>query len=65
MNRREISDPVLLGLLGDVRGLVIADIGCGNGYLSRNLAKNGAHVIAVEPFEKMQLAFASFRTCFA
>src|SRR3990170_1565623 len=44
VNRRYVIDPVLFGMLGDVRGLRVLDAGCGFGYLSRLLAKRGATV---------------------
>src|SRR5947209_614024 len=47
-NRKYFSDPVLLAFLGDVRGQRVLDAGSGAGYLSRLLAKCGAHVVAVE-----------------
>ncbi len=46
--RKYRSDPVLLEFLGDVRGKRVLDAGSGNGYLSRLLARQGAHVTAVE-----------------
>lgn len=46
-------NPVLLRLLGDVRGRRVLDAGCGNGYLSRLLAERGAHVVGVEPAQAM------------
>jgi len=44
VNRRYVIDPVLFQILGDARGLRILDAGCGFGYLSRLLAKQGAAV---------------------
>ncbi len=44
VNRRFVIDPALFRILGDVRGLRILDAGCGFGYLSRLLAKQGAKV---------------------
>lgn len=40
--------PRLLPLLGDVRGLPVLDAGCGEGYLSRILARRGARVTGVD-----------------
>jgi 2-polyprenyl-3-methyl-5-hydroxy-6-metoxy-1,4-benzoquinol methylase len=51
--KRQLVNPVLLRLLGDVRGLRVLDAGCGNGYLSRMLAERGAHVVGVEPTDVM------------
>lgn len=47
-NRRFQSDPPMLELLGDVNGLDVLDVGSGNGYLSRKLARAGARVTGVE-----------------
>ena len=40
--------PTMLGLLGDVRGKRILDLGCGEGGYSRALAKAGAEIVAVD-----------------
>ena len=40
---------VIFELLGDVRGKLILDAGCGQGYLARLLASRGALVTGVEP----------------
>ena len=53
INRRLIIDRHLTRLAGDVRGQKVLDAGCGNGYLSRRLARAGASVTGVdfsEPF---------------
>ena len=47
-NRRFIIDPALWSLLGDVRGLSVLDAGCGNGYLTRELATKGANAVGVD-----------------
>ena len=47
--RRHILNPVLFALLGDVAGRLVLDAGCGTGYLSRLLAKQGAQVTGIEP----------------
>jgi len=59
-NRKYISDPVLLSLLGDVGGQRVLDAGSGAGYLARTLAKRGARVVAVENstrFHELALAY--------
>lgn len=47
-NRKYSSDPVLLAFLGAVQGQRVLDAGSGAGYLSRLLARRGAHLVAVE-----------------
>lgn len=39
-------DPYVYKIIGNVKGKFIYDIGCGNGYMARNFAKNGAKVFA-------------------
>lgn len=45
---RTLIDPVLLQVLGSVAGLKVLDLGCGNGYLARKLARQGAKVTGVD-----------------
>ena len=45
---RALIDPPLLKLLGSVKGRRVLDIACGNGYLSRRLARQGALVTAID-----------------
>lgn len=51
--KRHLVNPVLLRLLGEVKGRRILDAGCGNGYLSRILADHGAEVVGVEPGQSL------------
>lgn len=44
----EIIDPGLIARVGLVRGLRLLDLGCGNGYLARRFAREGARVAAVD-----------------
>ena len=60
-HRIVLLNPVLFQLLGNVKGKSILDAGCGEGYLSRLLAKQGAVVIGVDFSEEM-LAIAQERT---
>jgi ubiquinone/menaquinone biosynthesis C-methylase UbiE len=46
--RNHFLMPRMLALLGDVRGKKILDLGCGEGGYSRELAKRGAEVKAVD-----------------
>jgi len=41
-------DPIILKIIGDIKNRNILEIGCGNGYLSRSLAKQGAKVTAID-----------------
>lgn len=45
---RTLIDPSLLRVVGSVNGLRILDLGCGNGYLSRRFARQGAKVTGVD-----------------
>jgi len=47
-NRRFQSDEPMLAMLGDVAGLDVLDVGSGNGYLCRKLARAGARMTGVE-----------------
>jgi 2-polyprenyl-3-methyl-5-hydroxy-6-metoxy-1,4-benzoquinol methylase len=48
-SKRHLVNPVLLRMLGDVGRKRVLDAGCGNGYLSRMLARRGAQVTGIEP----------------
>ena len=52
-NRMLNSDPVLWQFVGDVQGLTVLDAGCGTGYLSRQLCRQGAIVTGVDFSPKM------------
>jgi ubiquinone/menaquinone biosynthesis C-methylase UbiE len=45
--------PHLFELAGDVRGLEVCDLACGQGRLSRELALRGAHVLGVDISEAL------------
>ncbi len=55
--RHEIHGPALLDVCGDVESLDVLDIGCGQGFFSRQLARRGAQVTAIDIAEN-QLEFA-------
>ena len=58
--KRHLLNPVLLRMLGDVRGRRVLDAGCGHGYLARMLAARGAQVTGVEPARSLY-AYAAER----
>lgn len=45
---RTLIDPPLIQLVGQVNGLHLLDLACGNGYLSRRFARQGAIVTSVD-----------------
>ncbi|HEY4389533.1 MAG TPA: class I SAM-dependent methyltransferase, partial [Ktedonobacteraceae bacterium] len=45
---RALIDPPLLRLVSEVHGLRVLDLACGNGYLSRRFARQGASVTGVD-----------------
>lgn len=60
-HREVFLNPVLLPLLGSVETRRILDAGCGEGYLSRILARKGAEVVAVD-YSRTMLDIARRRT---
>jgi ubiquinone/menaquinone biosynthesis C-methylase UbiE len=52
-SRTEFFGPAHVKLCGNVKGLSILDLGCGSGYLSRELAKQGAVVTGIDISSKM------------
>lgn len=50
-SRRDILDPALETILGNVQGLRVIDVGCGEGRYARKLASRGAIVTGVDPVE--------------
>jgi SAM-dependent methyltransferase len=48
-----LIDPPLLQLVGEVAGVRLLDLACGNGYLSRRFARQGAIVTAVDANEPL------------
>ena len=51
--RYEFFGPAQLALCGDVRGLRVLDVGCGNGYFARELAGRGARVTGIDLSPRM------------
>jgi len=58
--RTEVMGPGLLSACGDVRGLKVLDLGCGQGYFSRLLAQRKANVVGIDLSER-QIAHARRR----
>ena len=48
-----VEIPAMLELIGDVDGKTVLDAGCGSGYYSISLAKQGAKVTGIDISEKM------------
>ncbi len=46
--RHEVHGPALLNVCGDVGGLAVLDLGCGQGWLSRALVSGGGRVVGLD-----------------
>jgi 2-polyprenyl-3-methyl-5-hydroxy-6-metoxy-1,4-benzoquinol methylase len=55
--RHQVHGPALLAVCEPLRDLDVLDLGCGQGFFSRQLAKRGARVVAIDLAEEL-LAFA-------
>src|SRR5258708_31027111 len=51
--RNEVTDPAMLHAIGEPAGLDVLDAGCGEGYLSRILAKKGANATGIDSNTKL------------
>jgi 2-polyprenyl-3-methyl-5-hydroxy-6-metoxy-1,4-benzoquinol methylase len=51
--RYEFFGPAQLALCGDVREMQVLDVGCGNGYFARELARCGARVTGIDISPRM------------
>ena len=51
--RDELNNPATFELIGDVRGQLVLDLACGEGYNTRILARKGANVTGVDFSEKL------------
>lgn len=54
-SRREILDPCMKALLGDIKGAELLDLGCGEGRFSRWMRDAGAFCVGVDPVEEFVL----------
>jgi 2-polyprenyl-3-methyl-5-hydroxy-6-metoxy-1,4-benzoquinol methylase len=55
--RNQVHGPALLAVCEPLASLDVLDLGCGQGFFSRQLAKRGARVVAIDLAEE-QLVFA-------
>ena len=53
IHHRFIGDPALFKLVGKIFGKKILDAGCGEGFVSRELARRGAKVVGVDLSKKL------------
>jgi SAM-dependent methyltransferase len=52
-NRTMLLDPVMLRLCGDVAGMRVLDLGCGEGRFCRMLAERGAQCVGIDLIPEM------------
>ncbi len=60
-HHREILNPCVEELMGNVEGLYVLDAGCGEGYLSRYYARKGARVTGIDISSRL-IEFSKKRT---
>ena len=58
--RHAVHGPALLAACEPLRGLAVLDLGCGQGFFSRELARRGARVVGIDIAEQL-LAYARRR----
>ena len=51
--RDYLNNPATLKLIGDVKGQIVLDLACGEGYNTRMLARKGANVTSADFSEKL------------
>jgi len=56
-SRDEVNNPAMFRMMGNIRGKRILDLGCGEGYNSRIMARKGAKVMGID-FSKKMIDFA-------
>lgn len=57
-SHKNTIDGCLLDLVGDVNGLVIYDLACGNGYMARRFVKEGAKEVWASDISERLIDFA-------
>ena len=59
--RRDLEIPTVLGLIGDLTGAAVLDIGCGSGMYTRRICRRGARrVVGIDESDGM-VAYAKAR----
>jgi 2-polyprenyl-3-methyl-5-hydroxy-6-metoxy-1,4-benzoquinol methylase len=53
ISKKNLLNPAIFELLGDIQNIKILEVGIGGGYLSRLMAKKGAKVTGLEPSSSM------------
>ena len=53
IHREYVNNPVFFEMLGDIRGLRVLDLGCGEGHNTRLFADRGAKVVGIDISEAM------------
>lgn len=48
-----VINPIVLDFLGDLKGKIVLDAGCGNGYWSRRLAQRAKKVVGIDFAEEL------------
>ena len=51
--RDELNNPAMFHLVGNVKGLFVLDVACGEGYNTKLLASKGAKVVGIDSSKKM------------
>jgi 2-polyprenyl-3-methyl-5-hydroxy-6-metoxy-1,4-benzoquinol methylase len=50
---RETLLPAVLDLVGDIQGMAVCDLACGQGFVTRELARGGARAVGVDISERL------------
>ena len=53
INREVVTGPAMFRMLGSVKGKRVLDLGCGEGYNARILARQGAKVVGIDASREM------------